>query len=221
VIEVADLHKTYRSGRGTIRALKGIAFKIEKGHSLAVAGKSGSGKTTLLYCIGGLEKLDRGTILCAGIDMGHLGQRARSCFQRKQIGFVFQMGNLITYLTVRENLALPLALNGISRVNSEKRICWLLDNIGLPDIGPALPQELSGGETQRVAFARAIAHAPAILLADEPTANLDSATAMQLTQLMVSLCREQHCTLVVATHDPEVIEMADHRFPLKDGKKEE
>jgi putative ABC transport system ATP-binding protein len=221
VIEVADLHKKYRSGRGTIYALDGISFKVEKGESFAVAGKSGSGKTTLLNCIGGLEKLDKGTILCAGIDINRLSQGELSRFQRKQVGFVFQTGNLLTYLTVRENLALPLALNGIRGAKSEQRICQLLESIGLPDIGPALPRELSGGETQRVAFARAIAHAPVILLADEPTASLDSTNAKQLIRLMVSQSREQHCTLVVATHDPEVIEMADHRFPLKDGRKEE
>jgi putative ABC transport system ATP-binding protein len=136
------------------------------------------------------------------------------------VGFVFQFGNLISYLTVRENLAFPLALIGMSAATRERRIQELLDRIGLPDIGEALPGELSGGETQRIAFARAIAHSPAILLADEPTASLDSATGRELIRLMHSLSGEQGCTLVVTTHDPEVIAMATGQLQLKDGHKE-
>jgi ABC-type lipoprotein export system ATPase subunit len=221
VIEVAELYKTYRSGKRTVYALKGVSFNVEMGESVAVAGKSGSGKTTLLNCIGGLETVDQGTIRCAGIDINRLSQRQLARFQRNHVGFVFQTGNLLTYLTVRENLALPLILNGTRGTKCEYRISQLLESIGLPDIGSALPPELSGGETQRVSFARAIAHAPSILLADEPTASLDSVHGKQLIRLMVSLSRQQQCTLVVATHDPEVMAMADRRFPLKDGKREE
>ncbi len=220
MIDVVDLSKTYQSGRGAVSALEGITLEVQKGESFIIAGKSGSGKTTLLNCIGGLEKPDRGTIRCAGVDINRLSRKALSQFQRQRIGFVFQSGSLLSYLTVRENLAFPLALNGFGRKRSEKRVEELLEIIELPELGSELPHELSGGETQRVAFARAIAHTPGILLADEPTASLDTATGQRLIRLMVSLSRRQQCTLVIASHDPEVIRMADQRFHLKDGRKE-
>jgi putative ABC transport system ATP-binding protein len=220
VIAVVDLCKTFHSGRGTVRALENITLEVQKGESFIIAGKSGSGKTTLLNCIGGLEKPERGTVRCAGVDINRLSRKALSHFQRKRIGFVFQSGSLLSYLTVRENLAFPLALNGVGRKQRQKRVAELLDIIELPQLGSALPHELSGGETQRVAFARAIAHAPDILLGDEPTASLDTATGRRLIRLMVSLSRRQHCTLVIASHDPEVIQMADRRLHLKDGRKE-
>ncbi len=220
MIEVVDLCKSYRSGRGTVSALKGITFDVQKAENFIIAGKSGSGKTTLLNCIGGLEKPDRGTIRCAGIDINRLSRRSLSRFQRERIGFVFQSGNLLSYLTVRENLSFPLALNGVDGVRAENRVAELLESIELPQMGTALPRELSGGETQRVAFARAIAHAPDILLADEPTASLDSASGRGLVRRMLFLSRRQQCTLVIASHDPEVIHMADHQIHLKDGRKE-
>jgi ABC-type lipoprotein export system ATPase subunit len=221
VIQVLGVSRTYRSGRGRVVALQDISFQVERGKSFILAGRSGSGKTTLLNCLGGLEKPDKGTIHCAGSDINALTRRELSLFQRKHLGFMFQAGNLLSYLSVRENLAFPLEMNRVSGAPRDKRIHWLLENIGLPDIGAALPRELSGGETQRVAFARAIAHSPAILLADEPTASLDSANGRQLIGLMLALTREQQCTLVVATHDPEVIGMADERLFLKDGRREE
>jgi len=220
VIEVVDLHKRYQSGRRMVTALEGISFAVQTGESYIIAGKSGSGKTTLLNCVGGLEKPDQGQVRCDGTDIHRLSRRALARFQRERVGFVFQSGNLLSYLTVRENLAFPLALKGINGLRRKKRIQELLERIELPRLGSALPSELSGGETQRVAFARAIAHNPAILLADEPTASLDSITGRRLIGLMVSLSRQQQCTLVAASHDPEVIRMADHRFQLKDGRKE-
>lgn len=221
MIEVVDLCKTYTSGRGKVSALDGITFEVEKGETFIIAGISGSGKTTLLNCIGGLEKPTRGMIKCAGIDINRLSRRALSLFQRERIGFVFQSGNLLSHLTIAENLEIPLALNGSNSRLRKKRIEELLEMIGLPPaLGSALPRELSGGETQRVALARAIAHAPQILLADEPTANLDSVTGRGIIQLMVSLSRRDRCTLVVASHDPEVIRAGNHRFRLKDGRKE-
>ena len=220
MIDVVELCKTYHSGRRTVSALESITFGVQKGESFIIVGKSGSGKTTLLNCIGGLEKPDRGTVRCAGFDINRLSRKELSRFRRERIGFVFQSGNLLSYLTVRENLVFPLALNGVNRIQTQKRVKELLEIIELPELGSALPHELSGGETQRVAFARAIAHTPNILLADEPTASLDTATGQRLVRLMVSLSRRQHCTLVIASHDPEVIHMADHRFKLKDGRKE-
>jgi ABC-type lipoprotein export system ATPase subunit len=221
VIQVSDISRFYRSGRGRVVALQDISFTVEMGQNFVLAGRSGSGKTTLLNCLGGLEKPDHGTILCAGSDINKLARRELSLFQRRHVGFMFQTGNLLSYLSVRENLAFPLEMNRISGAAREKRIDWLLESIGMPGIDAALPRELSGGEMQRVAFARAIAHSPAILLADEPTASLDSTNGKQLIRLMLALSREQHCTLVVATHDPEVIDMADDRLVLKDGRREE
>jgi putative ABC transport system ATP-binding protein len=190
-----------------------------KGRFFVVAGRSGSGKTTLLNCIGTLEKPETGRIRCAGIDINHLSRRAAAKFRRKQTGFVFQSANLVSYLTVRENIALPLELNAWSNDARNRRVDALLDTVGLRGMGAAMPQELSGGETQRVAFARAIAHQPAILLADEPTASLDSATGRQLIQLMKALVSESTCTLIAATHDPELIAAASETLYLKDGRK--
>jgi putative ABC transport system ATP-binding protein len=221
MIEVIDLCKTFTSGRGNVTALEHLSFEVGMGAFFVVAGKSGSGKTTLLNCIGGLEKPDRGSIRCDGADIGALSRKSLARFQRQRLGFLFQQGNLLSYLTVGENLALPLALNGIGGRRRKARIDELLGAIGLPDLGPALPRELSGGETQRVAFARAIAHGPKLLLADEPTASLDSATGRHLIQTMAALSRSQQCTLLVASHDPEVICAADHRLALKDGRKED
>ena len=221
MIEICGITKTYESGRGKVTALETISFTVDRGKLFVIAGKSGSGKTTLLNCIGGLEKPDYGRITCAGTDVSTLSAAAVSHFQRKQVGFVFQFGNLISYLTVSENLSFPLELNGISGSARNRRVQALLDSIGLSSIGGALPHELSGGETQRVAFARAIAHSPPILLVDEPTASLDTINGRQLIHLMQQLITDQGCTLVVATHDPEVIERAADRLHLKDGRKEE
>jgi putative ABC transport system ATP-binding protein len=147
-----------------------------------------------------------------------LSERALCLFQRRHIGFVFQHGNLLSYLTAAENIAFPLHLNGFSKQEANRRISELLDMIGLPGIGPAMPHELSGGELQRVALARAIAHKPALILADEPTANLDSATGKAITELMIALSRREGCTLIMATHDLELIALADRHLPLRDGK---
>lgn len=221
MIQVDGVCRMYRSGRGAVIALDNISFEVKKGKSLILAGRSGSGKTTLLHCLGGLERADRGRVLCSGIDLNALSRGKLSRFQRKHLGFMFQSSNLLSYLTVRENLAFPLELNGMTGNAQHRRIAWLLENIGLPEMGEALPRELSGGETQRVAFARAIAHSPSILLADEPTASLDSTNGEHLIRMMLDLSREQYCTLVIATHDPEVLQMADDQLFLKDGRREE
>jgi putative ABC transport system ATP-binding protein len=221
VIEICGITKTYVSGRGKVIALENISFTVARGKLFVIAGKSGSGKTTLLNCIGGLEKPDKGRITCAGTDVSALSATAVSYFQRKHFGFVFQFGNLISHLTVNENISFPLELNGISGSARDRRVQELLDRIGLSSMGEALPHELSGGETQRVAFARAIAHSPSILLVDEPTASLDTVNGRQLIHLMHQLITDQSCTLVVATHDPEVIEMAADRLHLIDGRMEE
>lgn len=217
MIEILNVSKKYTSGRGHVTALAGISLSLEKGQSAVLAGKSGSGKTTLLHCIGALEKPDSGRICCNGQDILTLSRRQCALLQRREIGFVFQSANLFPWLTVAENLEFPLEMNGIRGNEQKRRIADLLAAFSLAGFDSALPGELSGGEAQRVVFARAIAHKPALLLADEPTASLDSATGHQLIQLMLSLCADQQTTLILATHDLELLEMTDRKFYLKDG----
>ena len=218
MVRVQGVGKFYQSGRRQVEALCDISCNVEGGSALAVVGKSGSGKTTLLNCIGGLERPDQGSVTCLGQDIHTLSRRSLSLFQRQYLGFVFQFGNLLSYLTVHENINFPLALNGVARKESEERVLGLLERVGLRDSQHALPGELSGGEVQRVSFARAIAHRPQILLADEPTASLDSGTARDLIQLMLEVIQEQASSLIVSTHDPVVIDLADNILHLRDGR---
>ena len=155
---------------------------------------------------------------CSGVDIHSLSEKALCLFQRKNLGFVFQHSNLFNYLTVFENIAFSLELNGFERKAVVKRVNELLENIDLAHAGAALPHELSGGEIQRVSVVRAIAHSPQVLLADEPTASLDSDTGRDLVQLMFNMGRDQGCTMIIATHDPDIINLADARLPIQDGK---
>lgn len=213
------LSKTYRSGRGEVRALREVSGEVGEGRAMAVVGKSGSGKTTLLNCVLGLERPESGRIFCLGAALHALSDRDLALFQRRHTGYVFQFGNLLSYLTVRQNIAFPLFLNGVGRAKRERRATELLERIGLPGFGDALPRELSGGEVQRVSFARAVAHRPGMLLADEPTASLDSGTAEALVRLMIEVVRESDCALLVSTHDPVVIRLADEVMRLRDGRR--
>ena len=218
MIKLKAVTKAFQSGRGKVRALRDISLWIEESRFATVIGKSGSGKSTLLNCIGGLEPPDKGRITCFDKQIYLLSARELSLFQRRYMGFVFQRGNLLSYLTVAENIAFPLSLNNIAGNARSKRINELLDQIGLATAAKALPHELSSGETQRVAVARAIAHNPKMLLADEPTANLDTATGRQIVQLMRDLGRAHGCTIIMATHDMEIAETADVVTCLKDGR---
>jgi ABC-type lipoprotein export system ATPase subunit len=218
LIRVQDIGKFYQSGRRQVEALCNVSCTVEGGSALAVVGKSGSGKTTLLNCIGGLERPDRGSVTCLEQDILALSRRSLSLFQRQYLGFVFQFGNLLSYLTVYENISFPLALNGVTGKQRNERVLGLLERVDLRDSQHALPGELSGGEVQRVAFARAVAHRPQILLADEPTASLDSGTARDLIQLMLEVTQEQASSLIVSTHDPVVIGLAGNILHLRDGR---
>lgn len=218
MITISSLSKQFVSGRGHVPALNNISFSVEHGRGVILAGKSGSGKTTLLNCIGTLETPDSGSIICNNIDICSLNARQRALFRRKEVSFVFQSGNLLPWLTVVENLQLPLELNAITGAGQIYRIEELLDTFGLTGYEKAMPAELSGGESQRVAFARAIAHTPSILLADEPTASLDSENGSQLIELMFSLCHTKGMCLFIATHDQELLGMAETVITLKDGK---
>jgi putative ABC transport system ATP-binding protein len=217
MLECRTITKTYHSGRGKLQALREISLVIAPGTAAAIVGKSGSGKTTLLNCMGGLDRPDSGTVLVNGADLHALPQRALSLLLRRDMGFVFQFGNLLSYLTVFENIAFPLKLNNIPKLERERRTQELLERIGLAGAGPALAHELSGGEVQRVAVARALAHRPKLLLADEPTASLDSATGTSLVRLMFEMGRESGCTMVLSTHDSEVMELADQCLHIRDG----
>ena len=218
MLEVIQVTKNYRSGRGRLKALDQVSFTAAPGQALAVSGRSGSGKTTLLHCIAGLETPDEGQIVCHGKNILRLSESVRQQFLRTDIGIVFQFGNLLSYLTVDDNIAFPLRLSGWSREAVHQRVDVLLQRIGLPHAGRALPHELSGGELQRVAVARAIAHRPRLVLADEPTASLDTATAAELVALLMAFSREENTILLMSTHDPAVMATADRIVSLADGR---
>lgn len=217
MIVASDLYKSYTSGRGEIRALRGVSFAIPSGAVAVFAGRSGSGKTTLLHIVAGLEKADAGRVACLGVDVSALNGRRLSMFLRRQVGFVFQRGNLLSHLSVAENIALPMRLNGYDDKTIAARSATLLDRVGLPGVANAMPAELSGGELQRVSVARATAHHPALVLADEPTASVDSATGGLVTDLLVGLAKEAGSTVVIATHDKDVMQRGDLILRIEDG----
>ncbi|TAN60935.1 ABC transporter ATP-binding protein [bacterium] len=218
MIRVESLTKEYRSGRGRVSALSGVSFCVEKGAVAVLYGKSGSGKTTLLYCVGGLLRPDKGKISVFGADLTSLTLNELCLFQRKELGFVFQSGNLLSYLNVYDNIAFPLIMCGWKKVDIQKRVQGLGAEIGLSSALKALPSELSGGEAQRVALARAMAHRPKLILADEPTASLDTTTGKALVELMVSVAKEAGSTMIISTHDPEIIRLAGKGIHIKDGQ---
>lgn len=218
MIQVNGISKHFHSGRGVVHALTDVSFSIDSGRTLTVVGKSGSGKTTLLNCVGGLERPDTGGINCFGVDLLSLSGKGISKFQRRNMGFVFQSGNLLSYLTVFENISFPLFLNRVEKRKMEQRVIELLEKVSLIEASRAMPHELSGGELQRVAFARAIAHSPKMLLADEPTASLDSDSAIGLINLMMDMGRDHECTIIISTHDPEIVKLSDATIKLLDGR---
>jgi putative ABC transport system ATP-binding protein len=194
---------------------------VEKGNTLAIVGKSGSGKTTLLNCLGGLERPDSGRIICFDTEITALDQLQMTRFRRQHLGFMFQAGNLISSLTVFENIAFPLHLNHCGKKERSRRVNQLLEALSLDGLSRSMPHELSGGQAQRVAFARAVSHVPALLLADEPTASLDSTTALNLIRLMADTGRALGVTIIVSTHDNDIIRLSDRTIRLMDGKAKE
>ncbi len=213
-LRLAEVSKTYR---GTL-VLDNVHFAAERGEFVVVVGRSGSGKSTLLRLIGGLEEPDRGTIEYGPQRLDRMGERERALFRRREIGFVFQFFNLVPTLTVAENVALPLALNGMPKPEAAARVSALLAELGLDGSGDRFPEELSGGEQQRVAVARAVAHGPGIVLADEPTGNLDLETAERVLALLDGMCRKHRATLVMATHSAEVIGFADRVLTIRNAR---
>ena len=218
MIEVDQITKTFRSGRGRVTAVADVSFRLPDGCFAAVVGKSGSGKSTLLNCVGGIDMPQRGEVVCFGRSLQRLSARQLCRFRRSELGFVFQRGNLLSYLSVGENIGLPLTLNGVGGRDYQRRLDALLAAIDLSGAAGALPRELSGGEIQRVSLARAIAHRPRLLLADEPTANLDTATGQRIVNLMRDLGRDTGCTILMATHDRQAASAAARVIELLDGR---
>jgi putative ABC transport system ATP-binding protein len=218
VLKVENLVKTYKLGAVEVNALRGVNLEIKKGEFVAVMGPSGSGKTTLLNLIGALDKPTKGKVYLDGKDITSMHGRALTKLRRYTIGFVFQFYNLIPVLTAYENIELPLLVAGVSGKERKKRVKELLDLVGLTSRAKHRPDELSGGEQQRVAIARALANRPKLILADEPTGDLDSKTGREVILALRDLCKREGVSVLVITHDPIVAEMADRVLLIRDGQ---
>jgi len=218
VIRVENLEKTYQLGRVLIPALRGVSFVVDRGEFTVVMGPSGSGKTTLLNLIGAIDKPTSGQVFIDGRDITTLGERELTKLRRHKIGFIFQFYNLIPALTAVENVELPMLTAGVPRKEASKRALYLLETVGLKERAEHLPDELSGGEQQRVAIARALSNQPTVILADEPTGDLDTKTGMEVVRVLYDAAREQNSTVIVVTHDPIIAEKADRIINMRDGQ---
>ena len=217
-VELENVTRTYRTGPIEVPALRGISLRIAHGEFLAIAGPSGCGKTTLLNIIGGLDRADSGDVLLEGSDVKLLSSGGLARLRLQRLGFVFQAYNLLPVLTALENAEFTLLLQGVPAKRRRERVLKLFSEIGLAGLENRRPGELSGGQQQRVAVARAMVTEPALILADEPTANLDSVTATALLEVMEQLNRAHGTTFVYATHDPQVMERAHRLIRLHDGR---
>lgn len=218
IVAVEGATKTYQQGRVAVQALRGVDLEVRRGELTALYGPSGSGKTTLLNLVGALDHPSTGRIVLEGRELGALSRRDLSRLRRDRIGFVFQAYNLIPVLTAYENAEAVMALQGVSAEERRRRIGGLFAEMGLEGMEDRRPDELSGGQQQRVAIARAIAADPAVVLADEPTANVDSETADRLLGIMEKLNRERGVTFIFSTHDPRVMERARRLVRIVDGR---
>ena len=217
VVKCVNVRKVYMLGKVAVEALRGVNMEVRYGEFIAIMGPSGSGKTTLLNIIGTLDRPTTGKVYIDGQDITPLSDRELTELRRRKIGFVFQFYNLIPTLTALENVELPMQIAGVNFREARERATKLLEIVGLKERMHHRPDELSGGEQQRVAIARALANRPSIILADEPTGDLDSKTGMEIIELLYRLSREEHVTVIVATHDPMVANFADRILLLKDG----
>jgi putative ABC transport system ATP-binding protein len=217
MISVTGLHKTYQSGDTAVAALRGIDLTVESGEFLAIAGPSGSGKSTLLNILGCLDRPDRGSVAIDGTEMMDLDGAARTRFRRENLGFVFQNFNLIPVMTACENVAFALELLNVPPGEVQDRTMGILREVGLEGMEHRRPGKLSGGQQQRVAVARALIKRPAIILADEPTANLDSETGQSILEMMRLLNERHGTTFIFSTHDPMVMEFSRRLVRLQDG----
>jgi putative ABC transport system ATP-binding protein len=218
MVDVRDVTRTYGSGPTATAALRGVSFTIGEGQLVALRGRSGSGKTTLLNVVGGLDAPDGGSIMVAGQDVTAMGDRDRMRLRRETVAYIFQSFGLLPVLSAAENVGVPLRIGGVEPRQREERVSLMLSIVGLGDHAKQRPGELSGGQQQRVAIARALATKPALLLADEPTGQLDQETGKQIMRLLRAVVRSEGVTALVATHDPALIDLADRVLQLADGK---
>ena len=217
VAKIENVTRVYKSGNVETQALRGVSLTIENGEFMALVGPSGSGKTTLLQLIGCLDQPTSGHVYINGKDVSRLNRNQRADMRRGTIGFIFQFFALIPTLTAYENIEMPLLLNGHNAAERRQRVTQLLESVGLTDRARNRPDQMSGGQQQRVAIARALASNPTLILADEPTANLDTANGKQVMETMLRLNQETGVTFVFATHDPRVIQYARRIITLRDG----
>lgn len=216
ILEVKNLSKIYGKGDTLVKAVDDVSFTVEQGEFVAIIGPSGSGKSTLLHIIGGVDTPTTGNVIIDGTDITKLKESPLSIFRRRQIGLVYQFYNLIPILTVEENLTLPLLLDG--RKPNKEQIDYLVSNLGLGDRLKHFPNQLSGGQQQRVSIGRALANNPALLLADEPTGNLDSENSKEIVALLRKFNREHNQTVIMITHDERIAQSADRIIAIEDGK---
>ncbi|EGE41271.1 ABC transporter ATP-binding protein [Streptomyces griseus] len=217
MVTVEDLHRSYGSGAAAVHALRGVSFEIPRGELVALKGRSGSGKTTLLNLVGGLDTPDGGRITVDGTELSGLGEKGLLELRRDRVGFIFQSFGLIPILTAAENVGVPLRLRKADPAERDERVALLLSLVGLADHAEQRPGELSGGQQQRVAIARALANRPALLIADEPTGQLDAETGLAVMELLRAVVRSENVTALVATHDPQLLGLADRVLELSDG----
>jgi putative ABC transport system ATP-binding protein len=218
VLQTIDLTREYRVGQNTVTALGGVGISIQRGEFVAIMGPSGCGKSTFLNLVGGLDQPTAGQVLLDGQDLSEFSEEELASLRRQKMGFIFQRHDLFPVLTARENIEFPMLLAGISQQERRERAEGLLNLVGLSEKANYLPEELSSGQQQRIGIARALANASSILLADEPTGNLDSATAEDVIASLIALTQARDLTLVMVTHDPEVAARANRTLQLKDGR---
>jgi putative ABC transport system ATP-binding protein len=216
--KVSGVTRTFGTGPAAVHALRGVSLTIERGQLVALSGRSGSGKTTLLNIIGGLDRPDTGTVRIDGRDVAAMGERERTLMRRASVAFIFQSFGLIPILSAAENVGIPLRIAGTDPQEREDRVRTMLDIVGLAEHARQRPGELSGGQQQRVAIARALAGRPQLLIADEPTGQLDSETGRQIMRLIRTVVRTEGVTALVATHDPAFLDIADVWLRLEDGQ---
>ncbi|MFC9613760.1 ABC transporter ATP-binding protein [Streptomyces sp. NPDC056938] len=218
MVVIEDLHRSYGTGAAAVHALRGVSFEVPRGELVALKGRSGSGKTTLLNLVGGLDEPDGGRITVDGQDLSGLGENGLLELRRDRIGFIFQSFGLIPILSAAENVGVPMRLRKADPREREERVELLLALVGLADHAKQRPGELSGGQQQRVAIARALANRPALLIADEPTGQLDAETGLAVMELLRAVVRSEHVTALVATHDAALLDLADRVLELRDGE---
>ncbi len=217
LVEVRDLTRTFGHGEMAVTALRSVSFAVAEGQLAALCGRSGSGKTTLLNIIGGLDSPGSGTVTVAGRAVTRMTERERTLMRRDTVAFIFQSFGLIPMLSAAENVEIPLRITATSRRQRDERVALMLDLVGLAGHARQRPNELSGGQQQRVAIARALAAKPRLLIADEPTGQLDSETGQQIMRLLRSVVRTEGVTALVATHDRRLMDLADRVMQLEDG----